>query len=612
MSIETGFSCNAYCGFCPQLNYRGELLAGLSPDLTTDELRERIRYGAQNGYRQIGFSGGEPTIRKDIVELVAFSRSQGYELIGMTTNGMMMSYPAFTAAILRAGLNSINFSVNGPTAKLHDAMMRTPGSFDQLMRGMDTVRTLRDKARLRVEMMSMSLAAPQVIEHFPEIVRLTGERGVRLHMIQPFLMTKGNTHLAHNYLTSYAAIEQAVRAAVEVAKGHDGHIKLFNTPVCLFWDIESQLERQWKKLDVFREHEKGTPGELTVSTTKAQRDTPAGYYRVEACATCDEPCNGFRSEYFPQTSMVEQILEAMDRHLGEHGPRMAGELWVGGMELLDADSQRRVLGGARERGVGRLVLLSGGIGRGYYDLFEEETQRLVDEVCFVVQPRRADARELKDRHLAHGNFDDLRKGLERLRRRIERDPDAVSATLSIHDLRRDPSLPEQLQALGLRHLRLGEELNSRPDARHFSRSHDWPALLAQLGAHGIRVSYLGRGEIEEGMEITDWRARFLRHPWTTRDAEWIVWSVPSWCRPMTRQSMTMRWRAARCPSACARRIWPPTRRANGASGSMHWRCRNRCAGRSTPSSTSTARPPCACPRISPVPSPCSRATPPTW
>src|SRR3954470_11507114 len=86
MSIETGFSCNAYCGFCPQLNYRGELSAEIKPDLSTDEIKSRIPYGEKTGYRQIGFSGGEPTIRPDMIDLVAYARSLGYELIAITTN----------------------------------------------------------------------------------------------------------------------------------------------------------------------------------------------------------------------------------------------------------------------------------------------------------------------------------------------------------------------------------------------------------------------------------------------------------------------------------------------------------------------------------------------
>src|SRR5262249_4333716 len=124
LSIETGFSCNAYCGFCPQLNYRDDFKDDptVALDLTTDQIRERLRYGAQNGYTQVGFSGGETTIRKDLLELVAYARRLGYERIGITTNGFMLAYLDFTLKLVAAGLSSVNVSVHGNTAKLNDAM----------------------------------------------------------------------------------------------------------------------------------------------------------------------------------------------------------------------------------------------------------------------------------------------------------------------------------------------------------------------------------------------------------------------------------------------------------------------------------------------------------
>src|SRR5262249_24326579 len=150
------------------------------------------------------------------------------------------------------------------------------------------------------------------------------------------------------------------------------------------------------------------PGELTVISSETRRETPAGYYRIDACGSCDEPCHGFRAEYYPQERMVSAIVAALQAHVTRHGAEADGELWLGGLELLSGDSQRAVLAAGRALGARRLVLLSGGIGRAYHEQFEEGIQRLVDEVCFVVQPRRPDARELKDRHLAHGNLEDIR------------------------------------------------------------------------------------------------------------------------------------------------------------------------------------------------------------
>lgn len=529
LSIETGFSCNALCGFCPQLGYRGKQSGGLEPDLSTEEIRERIRFGARNGYRQIGFSGGEPTIRKDFIDLIAYARSQGFRLIAVTTNGMMMGYPAFAAACVRAGLNSINLSINGHTARLHDAMMRTPGSFDQAMKALDNLKILREHSAVRLEIMSMSLAAPQVVGHFADIIRLTGHKGVKLHMIQPFLMSKGNTHLAHHYLTSYEAVAQAIREGVVAARQHGGRIKLFNTPVCLLADIEEQLERQWKTLDVFREHERVAPGELSQIATHSQRETRSGCFRIEACATCPEPCDGFRMEYYPQQRMVAEILDDLDAHIAAQG---AGELWIGGLELLSGESRREVLQAARAKGAKRLVLLSGGIGRAYHEQFEEAVQALVDEVHFVVQPPRLDKTGLEDRHLAHGNFGDIAKGLKHLRDRPGHEATTVSATASVYDLWRDPSALERLAELGIHKLYIGEEGHPQPDAPSFFDGAGFAELQPALARLGFEVTLLRKGETGGPAERLDWQPRLLRHRYTAHEAEWIGWSIPPWSREL--------------------------------------------------------------------------------
>ena len=57
----------------------------------------------------------------------------------IATNGRMLSYEDFARTILKAGLNSLVFSIHGHTAKLHDSLTRAPGSFKQLNKGVKNV-----------------------------------------------------------------------------------------------------------------------------------------------------------------------------------------------------------------------------------------------------------------------------------------------------------------------------------------------------------------------------------------------------------------------------------------------------------------------------------------
>jgi cyclic pyranopterin phosphate synthase len=114
LSIETGFTCNSRCKYCTQLDYRVIPQAD-KLDLTTEEIKERIRYAAGEGYDQIGFSGGEPTIRADFIELITTARQFDFKRIGVTTNGRMFAYRKFTEEAMLAGLDGFTFSLHAPT-----------------------------------------------------------------------------------------------------------------------------------------------------------------------------------------------------------------------------------------------------------------------------------------------------------------------------------------------------------------------------------------------------------------------------------------------------------------------------------------------------------------
>ncbi|MGM0575823.1 MAG: radical SAM protein [Myxococcota bacterium] len=534
LSIETGYSCNALCGFCPQLRYRGELEPSFPLDLTTEQIRERIRWGAERGAKHLGFSGGEPTIRDDFIDLVRYGKDLGYERIAVTTNGMMLGYKGYARRIVEAGLDTVNVSIHGPDAKSHNAMMRAPYSFEMAMRGLDNLQHLRERKGRRIDVMQMSLASPQVLEHFPEIVRITGEKGARQHMIQPFTFSKGNTHLAHLYLASYEQIAEAIREASAVAERHGGHVKLFNTPVCLLWDIEDRLERQWKKLSVFREFENDDAGELHLDVQQQQRETPGGFFRIQDCKTCPEPCNGFRAEYYPQDRMLEEMDAAVAEHVAAHGTR---ELWFGGIETLAPDRLDALLGRIRDRGVERLTVFTAAIGRTYHEQYDIFARRGVDEVCFVAYPPKAMS-DNGDRHQSHGNEEDLAYGLRKLRRASGVGGPQVSLMMQIREPRVHEDLLERFVEAGVGRLWLyGSVSHEGGESRHLQdldagEQAEVERVKAAMEPRGVEVRVAGRSGTSKpwSVPVVDPKPRFVRHRWASREMSWIAWSAPLWAR----------------------------------------------------------------------------------
>jgi len=132
--IMTGFSCNNNCIMCTtkpkEKDYK---------DRNTKEILGDLKKGIGQGFREVEFTGGEPTIRKDILLLIKYAKDLGYKEIGISTNGRMLSYDNFTRDLVKNGLNRINFSLYGDNAKLHNAITRTPKSFRQTIQGIQNI-----------------------------------------------------------------------------------------------------------------------------------------------------------------------------------------------------------------------------------------------------------------------------------------------------------------------------------------------------------------------------------------------------------------------------------------------------------------------------------------
>jgi MoaA/NifB/PqqE/SkfB family radical SAM enzyme len=105
-----------YCSLCLPITYACNLDCSLCyfperdiQEPTFEQLAAIIR--SYNGIK-IGFTGGEPTLREDLFELIAFVRKNKKEC-SIATNGIKLSSNTYAKALKDAGLQSVFLSLNG-------------------------------------------------------------------------------------------------------------------------------------------------------------------------------------------------------------------------------------------------------------------------------------------------------------------------------------------------------------------------------------------------------------------------------------------------------------------------------------------------------------------
>jgi len=126
--IELTLRCNATCPFC-SIHLIPESLK--SNEMTTHQIKSLIDQISELGVNALSFTGGEPTLRKDLPELVYHAGVIHDFINGIATNGYLMPQLLKEKSRLD-GLDYILLSLDYPTAELHDKM-RGIKVFDRVM-----------------------------------------------------------------------------------------------------------------------------------------------------------------------------------------------------------------------------------------------------------------------------------------------------------------------------------------------------------------------------------------------------------------------------------------------------------------------------------------------
>jgi len=159
VDLKVGFSCNNNCRFCVQAHNRA------FGDKSTEYLKKEMK-DARRRNIDIVFTGGEPTIRSDILELVSYARKLGYEIIQIQTNGRRFFYKEFCKQMIDAGANEFSPAVHGHIPELHDFLTRSKGSFIQTITGIKNLKKLGQR------IITNTVVTKPNYRYLPEIARL--------------------------------------------------------------------------------------------------------------------------------------------------------------------------------------------------------------------------------------------------------------------------------------------------------------------------------------------------------------------------------------------------------------------------------------------------------
>lgn len=122
--------CNERCLYCMPKGYHG--WSEKADHLSADEVVKVVEASTRVGFRKFRLTGGEPLVRRDIVEIAErMWQLPGVQTLGISTNGVMLKDLA--KPLKAAGVRSVNISLDAMDAEVYRRL--TGGKWDLAMDG---------------------------------------------------------------------------------------------------------------------------------------------------------------------------------------------------------------------------------------------------------------------------------------------------------------------------------------------------------------------------------------------------------------------------------------------------------------------------------------------
>jgi MoaA/NifB/PqqE/SkfB family radical SAM enzyme/SAM-dependent methyltransferase len=231
--IKVGYGCNENCTFCHTADVR-------HIDGASDEVIRKIHRAQELGLGMVVLSGGEPTIRPELLDWATLVAQLGMDF-GLVTNGLVFAYREWIDKLVARRLRYVYMSLHG-VGRVHNRLVRSE-SWDNALAA---VRNLSGRG---LDLTINCVVTQQNVEHLIPLVDLLvpyADLRIKFSMTQP---KGGGARLFDAVTERVSVVAEHVAAAIRHGRaqvaargasgptfGHDG------IPHCLLPGLESLFD----------------------------------------------------------------------------------------------------------------------------------------------------------------------------------------------------------------------------------------------------------------------------------------------------------------------------------------------------------------------------------
>jgi len=241
LDLALTYRCNNDCHHCynqehPSLSQQptspGQWGLGGRAELSRAEWIQVIDKAWALGIPHIIFTGGEPTLRDDLPDLIAHAEANG-QITGLNTNGRRLSDPAFAQRLVDAGLDHVQITVESSDPQIHNQMVNAR-AFEQTIAGVKNALASRLYVMTNTTMLTSNAAS------IPATLDFLADLGV------PTVGLNALIHAGHGANVNTGLAESELAPLLETARAKTearGQKLIWYTPTqyCHFDPVQMEL-----------------------------------------------------------------------------------------------------------------------------------------------------------------------------------------------------------------------------------------------------------------------------------------------------------------------------------------------------------------------------------
>ena len=285
LDVILGYDCNLACDYCTissQMRPRA---------LRTPDVVRALREGRTLGFDTVSFTGGEPTLRGDLLGLVGAAKQLGFRDIKVQTNGLMLAQAENLDRLIGAGLTRLHISIHTHEREAYERLVRREGTF-----------ALMEQALRLAVSRPLTFVADVIIKddtwrRLPAAIAWLADKGVREVHLWYVSLSDGNKDNVTS-LPRMGEVMPTLHQALRLGEARGMTVRSLHVPRCLLGELHPHA---W---------DPGADRVRVVSpdaTFDLKDSRLAGQVHVAACEGCSfrAQCPGIRPDYLARFGETE-------------------------------------------------------------------------------------------------------------------------------------------------------------------------------------------------------------------------------------------------------------------------------------------------------------------